>query len=219
MNREETRARFRQENPDVTDRVLTDAQLNSWLIEGNLNFSTQCRLITETVTIQSISGTGSYSLATAEPNLIDIDEFPGGGVSYNNKRITMTSKANLDVEHTSWRDYADGTPKEYFRRGEYIYFDRAPDTSDVDIDVDLIITPDDFNDDSLTPFNGLVHLNPYHYGLVLYVTARAKAKVGKDNDKIAATTEYQDYVAWCKKTVQGNTISSMRFVPPVSFIR
>lgn len=218
MNRADLRSRFRIENPEVTSRVLTDEQINSMLIEGNINFAVQARMIVSSITISSIVDISSYDITVSEPKFVDIDEFPGGGVAYNGKRIDMVTKAQLDNENSNWRNNGSGTPKKYFRRGQYIVFDRPCASSGLDIDVDCVLLPDSFDNDTKDPFNQLSYLTPFHYGLVLYLQGRAKMKIGKDEDKSTAMVEYQSYVEWCKKTLQGGKIGKISFRSPDSYI-
>lgn len=210
MTRDEIRERFRIENPEVTERVMTDAQINSLLIEANINFAVLTRMIVGTVNFSSTIGQDQYDITAEEAKFVDIDEFPGGGVAIGNKRLTMVTKAELDNNNSSWRTNSSGTPTKYFRRGKYIVFDRPPSLS-VDIDVDVILLPDRFDDDDKTPFNELTYLEPYHYGLILYLQGKAKMKISKENDKVNAFQEYIDYVNWCKKTLQGGKIGKISF--------
>ncbi|GEM_PF-2735229 len=218
MNRLDLRTRFRIENPEITERVLTDAQINSMLIEGNINFAVQARMIVSTVTIPSVLNVKVYDVTLAEPKFVDIDEFPGGGVSYDNKRLDMVSKSQLDNDNKGWRNNSSGVPNKYFRRGKNIIFNRPCSKSGLNIDIDCVLIPDSFDDDNKEPFNQLSYLTPFHYGLVLYLQGRAKMKIGKDQDKSMAMIEYQSYVEWCKKTLQGGKIGKVSFRSPDSYI-
>ena len=100
MNRLDIRTRFRIENPEITERVLTDAQANSILLEGNINFAVQARMVVGSSTILSVSGVSQYDVTQDNELFVDIDEFPGGGVAYNGIRIDMVTKAQLDNENS-----------------------------------------------------------------------------------------------------------------------
>ena len=42
MNRTQIISRFREDNPEITTRVITDAVLQEWLKIGNLEFACRC---------------------------------------------------------------------------------------------------------------------------------------------------------------------------------
>lgn len=216
MDREAIRDQFRQENPEITDRVLDDTQLNAWLLIGNLEFATKARIITSENTITTTIGEDSYSLTTEIDSFFDIDEFPGGGVAFNGKRIEHTTRSRLDSRRSAWRSYADGTPRSYYRFNEFLKLDRGPETAH-DVTVDAILKPDSLNDDGKTPFNQLTYLEPFHYGLVLYLTMRAKGKEGKVEEFTKAIMQYESYIKWTKKEVQGGKISKIQITPSEHF--
>ena len=216
MDRTEIITRFREDNPEITDRVITDTVLKSWLIVGNLEFATKARMISTINTFNTVEDIDQYDLTSEIPKFFDIDEWPGGGVAYDAERITQTSRSELDSKVRSWRSYSSGTPKKYYRRNQYIYFERPPDEV-VEVTVDAIIKPDDFDDDAKTPFNELSYLEPYHYGLVLYLTMRAKGKVGKSEEFSSAYAEYMQYINDTKKTIRGNRIDKIQIVPSQHF--
>lgn len=217
MTRDEIRQRFRAENPEITERVLADSTLNSWLTEGNRLFSTSVRMFTKTISFTSVIDQDEYNIVTEAINdgyaFFDIDEFPGGGVAYNGKRIDRVSKSDLDSTSYHWRSRDSGTPKAYYRKNDLIIFDRPCDAA-LTIDVDVIVEPDTFNNDTIEPFNGLSYLRPYHYSLVLYLQGRAKMAVGKDSDKARAMDEYENYVRACKRNLEGGRSGVIRFTPP-----
>lgn len=216
MNRSEIKTRFREENPEVTDRVITDTVLNSWLLVGNLEFSTATRIVSEVYTFSSVVGISQYDLLAEIPNFIDVDEMPGGGVAYDDKRLVMVTRSLLDRRRSSWRTNSVGVPRRYYRRNQFITFEK-PASEIKDITVDAIIKPDDFDDDNKTPFNELDYLEPFHYGMVLYLNMRAKKKEGKGQEETKEKKEYEAYVKWTKKIVQGGKISKIQITPYQSF--
>jgi inorganic pyrophosphatase len=212
MNRLEIRSRFRQENPEITDRVLTDSVLNSWLQEANLNFCCLAFLIRKEDSFVSIVGQSSYDLSSYFTDFYEVDEYPGGGVSYDGTRLELTTKAELDNKRRGWRSNSNGTPKKYYRTGDILSFDRPAD-DDLTVSVDYYAVPDTFNNDNQEPFNQIISLRPYHYGLVLYLQGRAKMAVGKDKDNVTAMVEYGKYVEWCKKQVRGGRSGVVQYRP------
>lgn len=203
---------FRQANPEITDRVLTDAVLTTWLKEGNMHVATRCRLIVDEETFNCVVNVSRYDLTNEVEKFFDIDEFPGGGVSYDNKKIYHSTIAELDRRIPSWRTASSGTPRKYYRRGKYIYFEKPP--SEIkEIKVYTVLTPDAFTGGETEPFNQLTYLRPFHYSLVFYLTMRAKMKVGKDVEQASARAEFEGYINWVKKEVGGGKYGTIQFVP------
>lgn len=217
MTRTEIIERFRQENPEITANVVSDANLRSWLVIGDKETCAKARLLVSNDTIDTITGQAGYDL-TELTNFYDIDENPGGGVSIvdddgREKRLTKRSKSELDDSNPSWRTEASGTPKDYYRRGKYMYLRPSPSASMDFINIDYIAISDDFNDDNATPFNQLTHLEPFHYSLVLYLRMRAKSKVGKPEDAQTAMAEYDAYIKWMRKEIGGGKYGPISFRP------
>jgi len=216
MNRSEIISRFQEENPEITTRVVTAAVLQEWVKVGNLEFACGARMISSVTTFSAVIGIDEYDLMDQITNFYDIDELPGGGVAYDDKRVRHTTRAELDRKTSSWRSNSNGTPRKYYRRNQYIYFERPPDATD-DITIDAIIKPDAFDDDAKTPFNELTYLESFHYGLVLYLKMRAKGKVGKLEEFKAAYAEYDTYQKATKKIIQGGKLSKISITPSQHF--
>ena len=217
MTRTEIIERFRQENPEITANVVSDANLRSWCLIGDKETCAKARLIVTNGTIDTVTSQANYDLNSLT-NFFDIDENPGGGVSIvdddgRETRLKKRSKSELDDLHTSWRTEASGTPKDYYRRGKYLYLRPAPTSSMDFMNIDYVAISDDFNDDNATPFNQLAHLEPFHYALVLYLKMRAKAKVGKPEDAQTAMAEYDGYIKWIKKEIGGGKYGAISFRP------
>lgn len=215
MTRSEIIGRFREENAEITDRVLTDTVLRSWLIEGNQETCARARLIVDQdgTTITTAEDDTHWDLTAEISKFYSIDEYPGGGVTYNGKRINPTTIAKLDSESLGWRSRASGTPKEYYIRGKWLYLDRAVGSDADDIKVYSVLIADNFDDDSKTPYNQITMYEPYHPALVRYLTMRAKAKIGKPQDAEKAKQEYKDYIQWVKQEVGGMKYNKIYFQP------
>ena len=125
MTRADLRTLFRLENPEMPANVISDAALNTYLLQGDKDFCARTRCIIDQAGFTYTPNPGDifFDLTTI-PNFADIDEYPGGGVAYNNKRLTKTTIAELDKNFSMWRTRDSGTPKQYFRRGQFLYFDR-----------------------------------------------------------------------------------------------
>jgi len=217
MTRLEIKQAFRAENPDIPQNVVTDITLNSWLIEGNRDFCEQTGCIAGSASFTATVGVSEYDLSDSDAdsyveNFLEIDEYPGGGVAFDDDRLTENTKAELDANTRSWRTNSNGVPTKYYRRGEKIVFDR-PASEAKTIDIDTILYPDDFNSDDITPFNQLKSLQNWSYGLVYYLTYRAKRAKKKDAEGDSAMALYLDYVKRAKKKIRKATYGTIQFIP------
>lgn len=205
MTRSEIVQMFRDECPEITSRVITDATLYNWCLVGDKRFcaETRCIVDKEGTTITTAADEDNWDLESKITNFYDIDDFPGSGVLYNGVRLTKCTMAELDTDSKKWRSRDSGTPKKWFRRGKYLYVDRPVDSNAYDITVYSVLVSDDWNAD-VAPFNQLGYLEPFHEGMVLYLKMRAKAKIEKPEDAERAAGEYVGYVQWVKRQLGGN---------------
>jgi len=217
MIRSEVLAAFRVEAPEITDRVVTDAQAYVWLEQGNLEFCTETRCIVDQdgTTISTTEDDIYYDLTTEITSFMDIDDYPGSGILYNDKKLEKTTMAKLDSEDPTWRDGASGTPTKWYRRGKYLYLDRKIDSNEYDLKVYSVLLPTAWTSD-VAPYNALSYLEPYHYAMVLYLIKRAKAKVGKPEDVLKAQAEYTAFIKWAKSQLGGNKLAEIMFKKPSS---
>lgn len=215
MDREEIISTFRAENPEIPERVIKDTVLAVWCKQGNIEIcaKTRCIVDQEGTTISTTEDDERWPLSSNIPNFFDIDEYPGGGVTYNAERIRFITLAQLDAESPSWRSRSSGTPKKYWRAGDYIYVDRPVDSEEDDIVVYSILKPDEFAADDATPYNELGYLEPFHYGINKYLEMRAMQKIGKEDDGKRAKADYDVYVAWMKKTLGGSKYAKTQIRP------
>ncbi len=209
---------FRTENAEITDRRITDALLKNWAKFADKEICAITRCIVSDVNFHSVASTSvydtKYDLSTQISKFYDIDDFPGGGVSFDDEPLVKTSVAELDAEDSSWRKRSAGTPEKYYRRGKYLYFDYPVKTADLDIKVYAVLVSDDFDDDNITPYNQLGYLEPFHYGIVKYLQWKAKAMIGKPAEGQLAQKEFYDYAQFMKKQIGGNKFSPIRFQSP-----
>lgn len=213
MTRTEIIDQFRQENPEITSRVITNTVLNSWLLEGNQNVCIRARCIRKSATaIASVAEQAGYNLADEISDFFDISEHQDGGIAYDDDRLEERTKAWLDEHYSSWRTASSGTPKHYYRYMNYIYLYPKPDTSDEDIDVDYVAIPADF-DSNVEPFNQIKYLSVFSYSLVKWLKIKAKQKIGKPQDAANAMLEYEEYIKFMKKTIGGYQFGEISFRP------
>lgn len=211
--------RFRDENPEIDANVISDATLMTWLLIGDQEVCMKARLIIqEGSSVVSVQGKNTYDLTKLSALFFDISEQPGGGVCQFNssttyKRLTKKTKAWLDVNVSQWRTASQGTPRYYYRSGQNIVVYPTPDNTIINFTVDLVLLSNPFNNLNIMPFNQLPYLAPFHYALVLYLTWRAKVKVGKDEESDTALKAYSGYVEWMIKTIGGGKFDEIEFRP------
>lgn len=215
MTRSEIIDIFRQECPEVTDRVVTDTVLGTWCEVGDKEVCARARLIVDQdgTTITTSENAEYYDITAYVSNFYAIDEYPGGGVTYDGVRLEKTTIAELDAEDENWRDNVAGTPEKYYMRGKYIYFDCPIDSDTHDVKVYAVLISNDFDDDNKKPFNEITMYEPFHYAMVLYLIMRAKFKVGKPEEREAARAEYEGYINWIKKETGGMKYASISLHP------
>jgi len=216
VNRGEIISKFREENPEITDRVITNTVLNGWCKAADKEICAEARCIVsnEPETISTTEDDAYWDLTAQIPKFYDIDEYPGGGVAYDDDRLKLTTIAQLDEESSGWRTRSSGTPKKYFRRGQYLYVDRPVNSDAEDITIYAVYISDDFNSNDKTPYNQLSHLTPFHDGINKYLQWRAMGKVGKEKEAKSAQKDYMNYVAWMKKLIRGGSHNVIFFTPP-----
>lgn len=211
--------RFRDENPEIDATVIPDNTLMAWLLIGDQEICMKVRLIVlENVNVTIVVGQNTYDLTKLSPLFFDINEQPGGGICQFNtntiyKRLTKTTKAWLDVNNAQWRLASAGVPKCYYRSGQNIVIYPTPDSTITSLKVDMVILSNPFNNLNIMPFNQLPYLAPFHYGLVLYLAWRAKAKIGKDEESDTALKIYSGYIDWMNKTIGGGKFDRIELRP------
>lgn len=204
MNRAEIRQVFRDENPDIPDRVVSDTTLNSWclLADKEICCETRCIVTNESETFDTVAGSWYYDLSSKIEKFFEIDDFPGGGVYYDDDPLKKITPGRMNTIDSTWKLRSNGTPTRYWRRGQYLWFDR-PNEASSEIAVDAVLYPDDFDSDTKEPYDGLTHLEPYHEAIVRYLEWRAKQKSGKDGESAIAFKNYTMYRSNMKKKIRG----------------
>lgn len=215
MTRAEIVAMFRTENPGITIRVVSNALLYDWCLVADKEVCarTRCVVDQDGTTIATTENDQKWDLTDKISNFYDIDEYPGGGVAYNNKRLKETTIAKLDDEQPGWRTRSKGTPLEYYRRGKWIYLDRPVNSLAYDLKIYASLISDDFDDGSKTPYNQLAYLEPFHSGILKFLQWRAKQKKGKQQDALIAKQDFEDYTKWMKKEIGGTKYGPIVFRP------
>ena len=203
MNRATIRERFRSENPEITERVVSDAILNGWMLDGDKDICMLTKAIISNIpeTFNAVVGTQYYDLTVNISKFQEIDEYPGGGVWFNNRALDKSTSSEMNYTLAGWKDDpSNSTPQRYFRRNQYLWFDVPPDAAS-EIAVSTVYISDDFDSDNKTPYNELTYLEPYHPGIMKYLQWKAKQKVGKDNEAKKAEAEYYTYAKRMYKNI------------------
>lgn len=204
MTRAELREKFRAENPEITDRVITDSVLNSWMVTANeeVCVETRCIVSEESAVINSIEGTQKYDLEENISRFLDLDDLPGGGVYYNGVPLKKSSPGEENYLNKRWKSASNGIPKRYWKRGKFLWLNVPPDTDDVEIEVDCVLIPVEVNSDDDEFFEGLGHLQPFCDSINKYLQWRTKQKVGKYEEANVAHQDYLTYLGWMRKKVK-----------------
>src|SRR3990167_5298619 len=213
MIRSEVIEKFRQENPEITSRVISDTTLNTWCLLADKQFcaATRCIVDQDGTAWNTAVNDEYYDLTSKITNFFDIDNYPASGVVYNGKRLEKVTMAELDQEAINWRARSAGTAKKWYRRGKYLYLDRPIDTAGTNyMRVYAVLKSTDWDSD-VEPFNQLSYLEPFSEAILLYLQKRAKAKVGKPEEAKAAQTEWVDYISWAKAQLGGNKFGPIYF--------
>lgn len=218
MNRATIRTRFRAENPEITDRVISDTVLNGFMLDADKDICAETRCIVSNVpaTFNTVADTQYYDLTANISKFFAIDEYPGGGVWYNDVPLKKATESEMNYIMQNWKSASSGTPRKYFRRGQYLWFDVAPDEAQ-DVDVSVVYISNDFDDDTKTPYNQLTYLEPYHVGILKYIQWKCKQKVGKDEEAAKAELEYYQFVKRMMKNVQGGGNAQAYFINRSNF--
>lgn len=214
MNRATIRTRFRAENPEITDRVVTDSVLNGWMFDGDKDICAETKCLVSNVpeTFPSVVDIQYYDLTALISKFYDIDEYPGGGVWYDDEPLKKATESEMNYILSNWKAASSGTPRKYFRRGQYLWFDCKPSASDVDIDVSTVYISNDFDADEESPYNELSFLEPFHPGILKYIQWKVKQKVGKDQEASKAELEYYSFVKRMAKLTSGGQNDKAFFI-------
>jgi hypothetical protein len=195
--------------------VADDTVVKGWAFDADKEFCAITRCIVGDGTFNSIVSTSvydtKYDLVALIDKFYDIDDYPGGGASFDDDPLIKTTVAELDEEDSGWRTSSAGTPEKYYRRGKYLYFDCPIATAGLEIRVYAVLISDDFTGINQLPYNGLTYLLPFHPGISKYLDWQGKGKIGKPGEAEKKRQEFLDYANWAKKQIGGNKYSPIRY--------
>mgnify|MGYP001385338249 CR=1 FL=1 len=207
--------KFRRDNSEITERVADDTVVKDWAYDADKEFCAITRCIVGDTTFNSVASTSvyntKYDLAALVDKFYDIDDYPGGGVSFDDDPLDKVTVAQLDADDEDWRTASAGTPEKYYRRGKYLYFDCPVKTASLEIRVYAVLISDDFTGINQTPYNGLTYLEPFHSGISKYLAWMGKGKIGKPGEAQAKRQEFLEYATWAKKQMGGNKYGKITF--------
>lgn len=184
-----------------TDAVLT-ARIN--MVQKEVASYTRC-CYNQYVTTPT-AGTQEY----AKPSdIITIDRV--SYISYSSatangqyKKVGWASMGMLDRDLVSWEYSADGLPRYYYERGEYIGLYPAPSTTYVStgcLKIDYYCHPTDLSSDSDVPFNSDTDLYAYHSTIIPGVVAMCLKDMGDYAGAQASRAEYVDMMKFMKENI------------------
>lgn len=153
----------------------TDAELKVLLNDAQADVTLELGHPRHTETILSIVGQRAYGLPNEALQILR-----QGGVRYEGELLEYITIDKLDKKYPDWKSADNSTPTHWFQDE----LDTAsvypePETVNENIDVTVLIRPDDMSADIDKPFNGINQLISAHKLLVLKVAIDAKDGKGK----------------------------------------
>lgn len=144
---------------DPNNRLFTAAQVLAKLQEAQEKFVLDTRVLRDSATDSTVSGTQEYSLPS---DVMDIVRIAVAGVE-----LRRISKADLDFYNAARWDQTNGVPKYYYvdldPNNKVFGFYPTPNTSgSSDIAVEYVKIPPTLSADASVPFDGHTLLIPYH---------------------------------------------------------
>lgn len=213
MTRDDIIQTFRDENPRFkTAKAVSNTTLASWCKIGDKDVCARVRCIPGDFEFTTVEDQAKYDLTDEESKFYAIDEYPGGGIAYDDDRLTKRTIAYLDNNSSGWRTEDSDTPTDFYIRGQYIYLRPAPNDA-LTVKVYCNLISDDFDSGSKTPYNELTYLEPFHYALVKFLKWKSEQKKGgKRQDALIAKAEYEDYIKFMQRELGGMKYGPIRFV-------
>lgn len=180
----ETQVRRNVRDTATTGNRYTDAILLDWINDAQRDVVSLTWSVKKSTAVTLVAGTTFYSL----PN-----DFLAADMVMFTRTGTSTIQLKEVLQGSYVDDYPDfertgkGVPTNYFVRQstsganalEVAYLPVPTSSSTGTVRMDYFCYPDDMANDSDIPFNGALHLVPYHKILVDMVTARIKVIEGR----------------------------------------
>lgn len=191
-----TRARLmlRDTSSDVTRQRFSDAQLLSWLNDGQREANAFDFVMQSSYTFATTGGQQEYSIPS--------DYLTSWRVTYKGRKLNQTSFNEQDAVTVAWQTQSVGTPLAYYvylAPNPTIGFVPAPATASTGTVVLWYIQQtQDLTLTTQTPFNGWSQLVPYHSALSYYIAYRGLWTVGDTDQASQYLSEWQQWVAALK---------------------
>jgi hypothetical protein len=172
------RANVQDTATDSTLQAYSDTFMNAIINEGAREIVNATWAVEITTTVTLIAHTTYYALPT---NLIKTRKALFTRANGTTSELEETSDIKLYTDNPDY-ERQSGTPAEYFVRIdpdgltplEIAYIPVPTSASTGTVTLSYYATATDMSSDSDVPFNGLLHLVPYHSALVYFATARIK---------------------------------------------
>ncbi len=194
--RTQIRRNIRDTSTDTTVQAFSDATILSYVNEGQKEMNLLVWSVIGSTTITLATNTTYYSLPD---NLLAVNQVsysrtsPAGTVELKEVSERSLQQSNPDFERQT-----AGPPVNYFTRqsltgGNAILLGLVPAPSSSaagTLMVQYISQPADLSGDSDVPFDGLLHLAPYHNLIVYYVSSKLTMIRGRTDESTAYATLY-----------------------------
>lgn len=183
--RTQIRRNLRDTSSDATLQTYSDTVLLSYINEAQREVSNLTWAVQASTSISLVANTTFYDMPD---NFLAPEQVTWTRSSSNvTQEIKEITERRLKQTNTDFERMAAGPPTEYFTRhatdgGNPVEMGLVPapsSTSTGTLKIDYYAQPADLSGDSDTPFDGYLHLTPYHSSIVYHVTARLKVVEGE----------------------------------------
>jgi len=174
-----------------TDQILID-RIN--IIQDEISAKTAC--LQKRYYISTSTGTQEYRLPSDCQNIIRVGYLVSGSTDAY-KKLPYTTIAGQDKENGYWQNLADGIPKEYYRRADYIGLVPAPSAAYSGTDYIQLDYNTRASSVSLTtdvPLNGNYNLYAFHQAIIYGVAAMCEYDKGNTANYTTLFTVYNDWL-------------------------
>jgi len=184
------------DNYRYTDQTLID-RIN--IIQDEISAKTFC--IQKRYYISTSSSTQEYRLPSDCQNIIRVGYLVSGSTDAY-KKLPYTTIAGQDKENGYWQNLADGTPKEYYRRADYVGLVPVPSdaysgTNYIQLDYNTRASSVSLTTD--IPLNGNYNLYAFHQAIIYGVAAMCEYDKGNIANYGALQTVYNDWLTRIKE--------------------
>lgn len=174
---------------DPSNQRFTTTQVQDKIQEAQERFVLDSRVLRDSVTDTTVTGTQEYALQT---DVMDIIRMAHKGVE-----LIRISKADLDFYTTARWDQTNGTPKYYYvdldpNNKKYGLYP-IPESGDAgaNLAIEYVKIPPTLSGDSSVPLDGHTLLTPYHNSLA-YWAAKELLMINPSEENLVRVKQYTD---------------------------